>query len=146
MAFQAAGFEDAAGRQLVIRILEDAAVGPLVRGLRGFALRLQVGHDRLDLLGRPGRQPELDLRDDLPRLQVGPAITEAQLHPRLPPRTRGVDDERTLEDPGPVATVRARVHPHSATGGSGDRAGELEPAEARSPSPVEADRVGRATA
>src|SRR3954452_19993057 len=53
VAFEPARLEHAAGAQLVIRILEDAAVRPLVRGLRRLPLLLESRDDRLDLVDGP---------------------------------------------------------------------------------------------
>src|SRR5205823_11038767 len=99
---------------LARRILEDAPVGSFVRRLRGLSLPLQVGDDRLDLVRRPGLEPELCARDDLAVAELGVAVAQAQLGRRLPARAVRIDDERTDEDRRPVASVRAGVHPDAA--------------------------------
>src|SRR5207247_8562966 len=97
---------------------------------------------RLDLVDRARCQPELDPRDHLAVPQLRVPVGQAELVGRQPVRTLGVDDQRTLEDRGPVAAVRPGVHPDPTPDRAGDGARELEAAEARGPRPVEADRVG----
>src|SRR5439155_15312911 len=79
VALQAAGLEHPSCRELVLRILEDAAVGPLVGWLCRLPLSLKLGHDRLDLFGRTRREAELDPRHDLSGPKLGVAVAEAQL-------------------------------------------------------------------
>src|SRR5438132_4366282 len=143
MALQAAGLEHASGRELVVRILEDAAERALVRRLRRLALPLQVGDDRLDLVGRARHQPEFGRGDYLPRLKSGSSVGEPELSRRPPAGSVGAHDEGALEDRRPVAAVRARVHPHAATGRAGNGTGELEPAQARGSSAMQGDGIRR---
>src|SRR5215831_14596247 len=146
VALEPARLEHPAGAQLVLRVFEDAAVCPLVRGLRCLALRLEVRDECLDLRGWTGRQPKLDLGDHLPGPQAGPTVLEAELVSDAPARAAGVDDECALEDAGPVAAVGARVHAHAAAGGAWNRARELEPAQPGCAGAVQCDRVRRAAA
>ena len=73
-------------------------------------------------------------------------VRQAELVGRQPDAPVRRDDERALEDRGPVRSVRAGVHPHAAARRARDRAGELEASEARRPGAVEADGVRRAAA
>src|SRR5581483_7390779 len=59
VALEPAGLEHPPGAQLVVRVLEDAPERAPVRRLRILAARVQLAHCRLDLLGRPRRQPQL---------------------------------------------------------------------------------------
>ena len=52
----------------------------------------------------------------------------------------------SIQHVAPLAAVRAGVHSDAAARGAGDRGGELEPGESRSPGAMEADRVRRAAA
>src|SRR6266571_994972 len=143
VALQAARLEQASGRQLVLWILEDAAVRALVRRLRRLALCLEARHDRLDLIGRSRRQPELDLGYHLARPQTGAPVAQTELGGRAPLGPARAHDQGTFEDRGPVASVCACVHPDPAAGRAGDRAGELEPAEAGGAGAMQRDRVRR---
>ena len=143
MAFQPAGFDHPPRTELVLGVLEDAAEGALVRRLRLFANRLHPRDGLADLLGSPRLEPELDRRDHLARLERRVAVREIELLVRAPRRPGGVDDERPDENLLPVAAVGARVHPHAAPGGAGNRTRELEPAEAGVPRAVETDCVRR---
>src|SRR5213079_3476680 len=64
---QAARLQHSSRRQLVLRILEDAAERPLVRRLSGLPPGLHVGDYRPDLLGRARLELEVHLGDDLSR-------------------------------------------------------------------------------
>src|SRR3954447_25133306 len=143
---QTAGLEHPPSRQLVLRVLEDAPIGALVRRLRGLAPGLELGNQRLDVVGRTGSEAELDLRDDLAGPKSRTAIAKAELVARAPARILGVDDERTVQYRRPVAAVGAGVHPHPATGSARNRARELEPTEPSRAGPMECDRVRRAAA
>src|SRR6476646_4861445 len=114
-----------------MRVLEDTPVRALVRRLRGLPLGLELGDERLDLVWRARSQPELNFCDDLAGPKLRPPVLQPELLTPEPARAVGVDDESALEDPGPVPTVGARVHPHAPTGRAGNRAREFEPAEAR---------------
>ena len=84
VAPEPAGFEHPPGRELVLRVLEDAAEGALVRRLRGLALSLDLGDRRLDLVRGTGLEPELGARDDLARAQSGAPVLEPELGGRAP--------------------------------------------------------------
>ena len=134
-------------RELVLRVLEDAAERALVRRLRRLPLRLQLGDRRLDLVDRPRR------RGAARRARRPGRGRSAECRYASPssagvsqPRAVGVDDERPLEHAGEVAAVGARVHPDAAAGRARDRAGELEAAEPGGAGAVQADRVRRAAA
>ena len=60
-----AGGVDEPSRVIARWVLEDAPERPLVRGLRGLALRLHVRHRGPDLGSRPRLELVLDLRHDL---------------------------------------------------------------------------------
>src|SRR5918992_5740584 len=64
-----AGLEHPSGRQLVVRVLEDAPECALVRRLGRLALRLELGDGRLDLVNRLWREPKLGGRHHLMRLE-----------------------------------------------------------------------------
>ena len=98
VAPETAGFEHSAGGELVIRILEDASEGPLVRRLGCLPPRLHVGDRRLDLLGRPPIEAELDPRDDLSVRDRGVAVREVELVRAPPLGAASVDHECTDED------------------------------------------------
>src|SRR5438105_6957468 len=126
---QAAGLEHAAGGELVVGVLEDAAERALVRRLNRLATRLEVGDRRLDLPRRPRGEPELGSRDHLAVAELGVPVAQAELG-RCPPRCAfAVHHEGADEDLRPVAAVGARVHPHAAADRAGNRARELEAAE-----------------
>src|SRR6266540_2939626 len=65
LTLEPAGLEHSARRQLVLRVLEDAAERALVRRLYGLPQRLEPRDVRLDLLLRTRCQLELRKRDDL---------------------------------------------------------------------------------
>src|SRR5919198_552694 len=145
VTLQPAGLEQAAGGQLVVRILEDAAERSPVRRLGRLPLRLQVGDDRFDLVRGSRRKPELHLSDDLAGLQAGVPVTQPKLG-RGPPRSAfGADDERSVDNRGPVAPVRAGVHPDAAPGRAGNRARELEAAQPGCARAMERDGIRRAS-
>src|SRR5881394_4440104 len=127
MAPEPARLEHPTGGQLVVRILEHAAVRALVRRLGRLAPRLQIGDEHLDLFRWAWRQAELDLRHHLSRSQAGAPVLEPELLPSMPAGAFGVDDEGALEDARPVAVIGAGVHADAASRGPGDRARELEP-------------------
>src|SRR5258708_7357638 len=143
---QAAGVEHPPRAQLVVRVLEDAAEGPLVRRLRRLALGIQLAHPSLDLLRRPSLESQLRPHDDLPVAEVRMPVQETELGRAQPPGAFCGGHERTLEDLGEVAAVRARVHPDAAADRAGDGAGELERPEARVARAMEADCVRGAAA
>src|SRR5437870_11952982 len=124
-------------------VLEDAAVRALVRRLRRLSLRLQAGHDRLDLGGRSRREAELDLGYHLARLQSGAPVAQTEVGGRSPLGPLCADDECALQDRLPVASVRACVHPDASAHGARDRAGELETAEASGAGTMQRDRIRR---
>src|SRR5207244_8959087 len=136
VALETAGLEHPAGGQLVLRVLEDAPEGALVRRLGRLPLRLQLGDVRFDLVDGARRETQLDPRDDLAVAEIRMPVREAELRGRQPAGPVRSEHVRTLEDAGKVAAVRARVHPHAAAGRPGDRARALEPAESRGPRPV----------
>src|SRR3954469_14737939 len=143
MALQAAGFEHPAGRELVLRVLEDAPERALVRRLGSLPPRLEVTDDRLDLARRPGRQTKLDLRDDLPVPELGVPVAQAELVRCAPVCALVVDDQCAVEDRRPVAAVCAGIHPNPAARSPRDRAGELEAPQARAAGAMGRDAVGR---
>src|SRR5919204_2974926 len=115
MALEAAGLEHSAGAQLVLRVLEDAAEGALVRRLRCLSQRLELRDRGLDRSLGSVRQPELGARDHLAMVQARPAVAQAELDWRQPAPTVRIDDQRPLQDRGPVTAVGARIHPDPAT-------------------------------
>ena len=119
VALQAAGLEHPAGRELVVRVLEDAAESALVRRLGGLPLRLQVGDDRLDLApaaeASDGTRP---CATTCPCSEVGVPVAQPELGRRPPICVLAVDDERAVENRRPVAAVCAGVHPDAAAGGA----------------------------
>src|SRR5215210_7890264 len=143
---QAAGLEHPPRCQLVLGVAEDAAEGALVRRLRGLPQRLQPRDVRLDLLLRQRTERELGAGDHLAVAQLRVAVAEAELGGREPARALLVDDERAIEDRGPVTAVRAGVHPDAAADRAGDGAGELESPERGRSHAMQADRVGGAAA
>ncbi len=146
VALEAARLEHPPGAQLVVGVLEHAAERALVGRLRGLAQGLELGHGGLDLVQRLRREPELGARDDLAVVELRVPVGEPELGRRQPVRPVAVHHERPLEDRGPVAPVGARVHPDAPADRARNRARELEPTELCVPRPVEADRVGRASA
>jgi hypothetical protein len=114
--------------------------------LRSLPLRLQVGDDRLDLVDRPRRQPELDARDHLAGTKIGVAVAEPELLRRAPVARVGSHDQRALDDRCPVGAVGACIHLDAAAGGSGNRAGELEPAQTGCARAMQRDRIRGAAA
>src|SRR6185437_8499542 len=141
VALEAAGLEHPPRRQLVLWILEDAAERPTVRRLRRLPLRVQVAHVRLDLVRRASVQEQLGLDDDLPVPQVGTSVRQPELVTVEPAGAVRGRNERTLEDGGEVAAVRAGVHPDAAADRPGNRARELEAAEPGRAGLVERDGI-----
>jgi len=133
---QPAGLEQPPGAQLVVRVLEDAAEGPLVRGLGGFPLRLQLGDLGLDLFGVAGLEAELDSGDDLVAAEFRVAIREAELGRGQPTSSVLVHHQGSDQNLGPIAAIGACVHSDSASGRAGNRTGELETAERGRSRPV----------
>src|SRR5436309_91301 len=88
-------------------VLEDASERAPVRRLGRLPLRLQAGDELLDLVGLARLETELHACDDLAVSQVGVPVAEAELGGRAPRHPIGVDDQRALEDPGPVAAARS---------------------------------------
>src|SRR5262245_46147604 len=140
-----AQLEHPPGARVPRGVLEDAPKSALVRRLCRLALRDQLGDVNLDLLGRPGREPVLDLRDYLSGPELGVTVRKAELFWRQGLGPVGGHDDCADEDVRPVAAVCARVHLHTAARSAGDRAGELEAPEPGCARTMEADRVGRAT-
>ena len=119
-------------RELVLRVLEDAAERPPVRRLRRLAPRVQLAHLRLDL-GRVARaQAQLGLRRRPGRAAGSSAGTRARAPPGVsqpvPSAVATSARSSTLRE---VAAVGAAVHPDAAADRARDRARELEAAEAR---------------
>ena len=100
---------------------------------------------RISSIG-PRLQAELGLDHDLTVLEAGVAVREPELGRGEPSAAVDGGDERALEHRREVAAVRARVHPDAAADRAGDRARELEAAEAGVAGAVQADRVRRARA
>ncbi len=141
VTLQSTRLQHATGGELVVRVLEDAPVRALVRRLCGLPLGLQVGDDRLDLVDRSWLQPELHPRYHFAVTEVRVPITQAELTRRAPRGASRVDHERALEHSCEVRAVCPGVHPDAAAGRPGDRAGELEAAEAGRSRPVQTDGV-----
>src|SRR6266852_3683336 len=146
MALEPTRLEHPPRTQLVLRVLEDAAERAPVRRLRGLALRVQRAYNGLDLLRWSRMQAQLRLDDDLAVAQIRVAVREAELPRREPAGALGGRDERAPEHLREVAAVGAGVHPDAAANRAGDRAGELEAAEAGGARPVERNRVRGAAA
>src|SRR4051794_139748 len=102
VALEAAGLEHAPGRELMRRVLEDAAERAPVRRLGVLATGVELAHLRLDLCGVARPQRELRLHDDLPVAKVRVPVGEAELRRREPARAVRGRDERALEDPREV--------------------------------------------
>src|SRR6185312_5682797 len=83
-AAEAAGLEHPPRSQLVLRVLEHAAKGALVRRLRVLPLLLHPGDDPLDLGDRPRRPVELRRRDHLTRFESRAPVAEPELGGRAP--------------------------------------------------------------
>src|SRR5881397_511473 len=143
VALEADCLEHAAGGELVLRVLEHAPEGPLVRRLGSLASCLEVGDGGLDLVGCLRLQAKLRPGYDLAGLELGTPVLEPQLAGRAPAGTVGRHDEGSLEDRAPVAAVGARVHSHAPADRARDRARELESAEPGGARAVQADRVRR---
>ena len=123
---------------------------PKVRLFVGWvALRCAISsaHGRLDLLRRPRRRAGTRPRR---RPRRARRSEERYASPRpcgvIQASPSDVNDVGADEDLRPVAAVGARVHPDAAAGRAGDRARELEAAEAGRARVVEADGVRRAAA
>jgi hypothetical protein len=141
VSFQPTGLEHPPRAQLVLGVLEYAAEGAHVRGLRRLAQRLQPSDIRLDLLFRQRRERELRASDDLPVVELRVAVAKTELGGREPARALLIGHQRAVENRRPVAAVGARIHPNAAPDRSGDGTRELEAAEARSADPMQADGV-----
>src|SRR5258708_4682083 len=119
------------------------------RSLRSVALlrRRQVDlAEQLDLVVKLDAVLLVRPHDDLPVAEVRMPVQETELGRAQPPGAFCGGHERTLEDLGEVAAVRARVHPDAAADRAGDGAGELERPEARVARAMEADCVRGAAA
>src|SRR5262245_40316150 len=79
VALETALLDHPTGTELVIRVLEDAAEGALVRGLCLLPPSLHRGDCLLDLGDRARREAEFDLRDDLAWDESGVSVRQVEL-------------------------------------------------------------------
>src|SRR6266542_2279354 len=142
VTLEPASLEQPARAELVRRVLEHAAVGSLVRRLCCLSPCLHGRDGGLDLVDRPGRQPKLDLCDDVAVTQVGLPIAKPELLAGSPFGPAAGEHERALENPGPVPAVCTCIHPDAPTGRTRNGLDELETTETGSAGAVERDRIG----
>src|SRR5215204_532510 len=133
---QPARLEHSARGELVIRVLEDASEGALVRRLCGLPAGLEVGDFLFDLFRGLRLEPELGAGDHLAGSERRTPILEPELLACAPLDALRRHDEGPLEDLRPIAPVGAGVHLHPASDRARNRAGELEASQAGRASPV----------